>query len=77
MWAPLHVAAKLTVDETNGTVFAKWKPFSRSAVRRVGATASISAIEVAPNPKSDGRPDRRKPDVDRTRSPHCAARHRD
>jgi hypothetical protein len=32
-WAlrgPLGVAAKLTVDEHNGT-FAKWKPFSRSA----------------------------------------------
>jgi hypothetical protein len=33
-WAlrgPLGVAAKLTVDEHNGT-FAKWKPYSRSAV---------------------------------------------
>jgi hypothetical protein len=28
---PLVVAAKLTVDEHNGTVFAKWKPLSRSA----------------------------------------------
>ncbi len=27
----LGVAAELTVDEHNGTVFAKWKPFSRSA----------------------------------------------
>jgi hypothetical protein len=29
---PLEAAAKLTVDEHNGT-FAKWKPLSRSAVR--------------------------------------------
>jgi hypothetical protein len=27
----LGAAAKLTVDEHNGTVFAKWKPFCRSA----------------------------------------------
>ena len=78
MWAPLYVAAKLTVDETNGTVFAKWKPFSRSAVRRVGASASYPAIGGVPNPKSDGRPDRREPDVDRTPRPRiAAARHRD
>jgi hypothetical protein len=34
-WAlrgPLGLAAKLTVDEHNG-VFAKWKPYSRSAVQ--------------------------------------------
>lgn len=30
--ARISAAAKLTVDEHNGTVFAKWKPFSRSAV---------------------------------------------
>jgi hypothetical protein len=29
--ARLGVAADLTVDEHNGTVFGKWKPFSRSA----------------------------------------------
>lgn len=30
--APLQVAARLTVDEANGTVFAKWKPFSCSTI---------------------------------------------
>jgi hypothetical protein len=28
----LGTAAGLTVDETNGTRFARWKPFQRSAV---------------------------------------------
>jgi hypothetical protein len=30
--ATIGAAAKLTVDETNGTRFARWKPFQRSAV---------------------------------------------
>lgn len=31
--ASIKVAAGLTVDEHNGTVFARWKPFCRSAVQ--------------------------------------------
>jgi hypothetical protein len=43
-WAlrgPLGAAAKLTVDEHNGTTFAKWKPFPRSVVsHRIAKTAN-------------------------------------
>jgi hypothetical protein len=40
------VAAKLTVDETK-TLFAKWKPFPRSADRATEALAKASAGKVA------------------------------
>jgi hypothetical protein len=43
-WAlrgPLGVAAKLTVDEHNG-VFAKWKPYSRSAVPPGNANTAMT-----------------------------------
>jgi hypothetical protein len=49
-WAlrgPLGVAAKLTVDEHNGT-FASWKPYSRSAVPPGSAN---SAKTVAQRPR--------------------------
>jgi hypothetical protein len=46
-WAlrgPLRAAAKLTVDEHNGT-FAKWKPYSRSAV----PPGSANTARTVPN----------------------------
>jgi hypothetical protein len=42
--APLGVAAKLTVDEHNGT-FAKWKPLSRSAV----PSGNANMVRTVPN----------------------------
>ena len=53
-WAlrgPLEAAAKLTVDEHNGT-FAKWKPFSRSAVRPRIAKSADQVLGVRPAEKS-------------------------
>jgi hypothetical protein len=49
--APLGVAAKLTVDEHNGT-FAKWKPLSRSAVRPRIAKSADQVLGVRPAEKS-------------------------
>ena len=48
--APLGVAAKLTVDEHNGT-FAKWKAYSRSAVPPRNANSARKVL---------ARPHRRK-----------------
>jgi hypothetical protein len=47
----LGVAAKLTVDEHNGT-FAKWKPLSRSAVRPRIAKSADQVLGVRPAEKS-------------------------
>jgi hypothetical protein len=56
------IAAGLTVDEHNGTVFAKYKPLSRSAVSRCmrsqqGAATSIALEEQVAHegPLSPGR----------------------
>jgi hypothetical protein len=49
-WAlrgPLGVAAKLTVDEHNGS-FAKWKPLSRSAVPPGNANTVRTVSKAAP-----------------------------
>jgi hypothetical protein len=46
LYGPIAVAAKLTVDETK-TLFAKWKPFPRSADRATEALAKASAGKVA------------------------------
>lgn len=43
----LGVVAKLTVDEHNGTVFAKWHPFSSSTVSALSALNAPSATGVA------------------------------
>jgi hypothetical protein len=54
-WAlrgPLGVAAKLTVDEHNGT-FAKWKPYSRSAARQTLRRPLTKQRLTAP-PRKDG-----------------------
>ena len=59
--APLSVAAKFTVDETK-TIFAKWKPFSQSAVVGVEASTRKSATITAPSIKSSVRRDRRRAD---------------
>jgi hypothetical protein len=48
---PLEAAAKLTVDEHNGT-FAKWKPLSRSAVRPRIAKSADPVLGVRPAEKS-------------------------
>jgi hypothetical protein len=47
----LGVAAKLAVDEHNGT-FAKWKPLSRSAVRPRIAKSADQVLGVRPAEKS-------------------------
>jgi hypothetical protein len=55
-WAlrgPLGVAAKLTVDEHNGS-FAKWKPLSRSAVPSQIAK-STDPVALMPAPLQSGR----------------------
>ena len=46
--APIGVAAKLTVDEYNGTYFANWKALPRSAVLPRSAAIGRAAIGVAP-----------------------------
>jgi len=45
----IDAGAKLTVDETNGTRFARWKPFQRSAV---GPPRRFSAREAPDLPAS-------------------------
>lgn len=53
-WAlrgPLRTAAKLTVDEHNGT-FAKWKPLSRSAVPPKIAKSADQVLGARPAEKS-------------------------
>ena len=60
-WAlrgPLGVAAKLTVDEHNGTVFAKWKPFSRSAssTRIAYPIRELSEAQLTTARRKKGRP---------------------
>jgi hypothetical protein len=53
-WAlrgPLGAAAKLTVDEHNGT-FAKWKPLSRSAVPPKIAKSADQVPEIRPAEKT-------------------------
>jgi len=62
--APLGIAAKLTVDETR-TVFAKWKPFSQSAVFPADAGTVNSADDVATTQESSEGRDRRQINVDR------------
>lgn len=57
--ASLGVAAKYTVDETK-TVFAKWKPFSQSAVAGVVASERESAVVTAAAGKSSERRRRRR-----------------
>jgi hypothetical protein len=47
----LRAAAKLTVDEHNGT-FAKWKAYSRSAVRPRIAKSADQVLRVRPAEKS-------------------------
>jgi hypothetical protein len=59
--APLGVAAKYTVDETK-TVFAKWKPFSQSAVVRVDAPTRKSVTDTAATTNSSGKRGRRRAD---------------
>ena len=49
--APLGVAAKLTVDEHNG-VFAKWKPYSRSAV----PPGNANSARTVPNRRAAKKP---------------------
>ena len=61
-WAlrgPLEAAAKLTVDEHNGT-FAKWKPLSRSAVQPRIAKSADQVLRCGP-PKNQrlGAPPRK------------------
>jgi hypothetical protein len=51
-------AAKLTVDEHNGTVFAKWKPFRRSAG---SARIANSAGELSEAPVDDSASQERRP----------------
>jgi hypothetical protein len=46
LYGPISVAAKLTVDETK-TIFAKWKPFPRSADQAREASAEAYAGKVA------------------------------
>lgn len=46
--ASIGVAAKLTVDEHNGTRFAKWKALPRSAVPPRSAAIEHAATGVAP-----------------------------
>jgi hypothetical protein len=55
--APLGVAACLTVDEHHG-VFARWKPFSPSAVSPRIAPRATAAIPLQrlPDPPSSPRP---------------------
>jgi hypothetical protein len=50
--ARLGDAAKLTVDEHNGTVFGPWKPFPRSAVQPDSAQETPSASPGPPPPKN-------------------------
>jgi hypothetical protein len=49
--ATLQVAAKTTIDEHNGTVLAKWKPFSRSA----GSARIASPAAELPRGRVDDR----------------------
>jgi len=61
-WAlrgPLEAAAKLTVDEHNGT-FAKWKPLSRSAVRPRIAKSADQVLSGAARRKISAREHRRE-----------------
>jgi hypothetical protein len=54
----LGTAAKLTVDEHNGTVFAKWKPFSRSAgsARIANPPAELPEAGLTTARRERGRP---------------------
>jgi hypothetical protein len=67
--APLGIAAKLTVDETR-TVFAKWKPFSQSAVFPANAGTVNTAHDVAATQESSEGRDRRQINAD---PPACIA----
>jgi hypothetical protein len=54
----LGAAAKLTVDEHNGTVFAKWKPFRRSAssARIANPAGELSEARLTTARRKRGRP---------------------
>jgi hypothetical protein len=54
----LGAAAKLTVDEHNGTVFAKWKPFRRSAgsARIANPAGELSEPRLTTARRKRGRP---------------------
>jgi hypothetical protein len=57
----LGVAAELTIDEHNGTVFAEWKPFSRSAVspRIAKSDHDLSRTRAADKPLLDSTAEKR------------------
>lgn len=55
----LHVAAGLTVDETNGTVFARWRPFCLSFVSGRSRFTSPAGGRGACFTRTDQRPNRR------------------
>jgi hypothetical protein len=59
MRSSIEVAAKLTVDESKGTVLVGWKPFSRSAASTLNRARRMAAINLAPRVKSHGQRDRR------------------
>lgn len=48
--AQLGSAAKLTIDENNGTIFARWKPFLRSAVSPAIASKASARTRTAATP---------------------------
>jgi hypothetical protein len=56
----IREGAALTVDEHNGTRFAKWKPFRRSAV-----APEIAPLEGAPPPETDTLERRTRPSAER------------
>lgn len=56
----LHIAASLTVDEANGTVFARWRPFCLSSISGRSRLASPADGRVACFTRTDQRPNRRE-----------------
>ncbi|MEI7806612.1 MAG: hypothetical protein WCI56_14940 [Hyphomicrobiales bacterium] len=54
--ASIGVAAKLTIDEHNGTAFAHWKPFLRSAVAsRIAPAARASTKAMGTRQRTNGK----------------------
>jgi hypothetical protein len=53
--------ARLTVDESRGTRFARWKPFSSAAVQRTSAALAPSYGDAGSSRSNDPSPHRRPP----------------